>query len=35
VTGGTGRYKGAEGELAFHSLNTDGTKDEDTFKLAG
>jgi hypothetical protein len=35
VTGGTGRYIHAEGELAFHSLNADGTKDEDTFKLAG
>jgi hypothetical protein len=35
VTGGTGSYIGAEGELAFHSLNADGTKDEDTFKLDG
>lgn len=35
VTGGTGRYIGAEGELAFHSLNADGTKDADTFELDG
>ncbi len=35
VTGGTGRYSGAEGELAFHSLNADGTKVLDTFKLDG
>ena len=35
VTGGAGRYTGAQGEVAFHSLNSNGTKDADTFKLVG
>jgi hypothetical protein len=35
ITGGTGRYTGAEGEVAYHSLNSSGTKDADTYKLDG
>lgn len=35
VTGGTGHCTGAEGQLAFHSLNADATKNLDTFQLDG
>ena len=35
VTGGTGPFIGSEGQLFFHSVNSSGTENLDTFTLSG